>query len=380
MSEQIVNRTNAPIQQGGMSPGYSNTQPGRLHGESVQIQPNAASLLEDAKEEVSLLFKERMEKTLARREMSTNKKDSRQQVLVAKIQELMEQVPDLYKNVKMKLFIERMASNFPATPQELMRHLGEFSSDPTLQFVALQVLEQEARVGGPDKESQLDVIQKATTDLMSSQGEAVRAGLNVSRTASEFAARLNTDTQELRDTYRDAVLDYGGITATYRALIARYGERGESAFETTRKFLMKALSADYNAQGTSIDRPRLKAIMDDMYALKLLGTVQEQCSTLMATMRDRYGQAQSRSGQELMGKVLDIKEQNWVQPSQISAIPSEMNVSGLANQIYFLREVDTVFREIPVKTYNDPADREQLLGASREVLEQLFNKEQEEES
>lgn len=376
MSEQIVNRTSAPVlQSGSMSTNEAVTRQGKLHGENVQVKQSASSLLEDAKEEVSLLFKERAEKTLARREMSTGKKENTQQILIEKIREMMDQVPDLLKNVKMKVLIERMASNFPSTPQQLMRRLEEFSKDPTLQFVALQVLEKEAKAGGADKAEQLKLIQNAATELMNTKGESVRAGLNVSLTASEFADRLKTDVQMLRDAYRDAVLNYGGITQTYRTIVERHKGR---PFETVRKFLMKALGADYNAQGPSIEPSRLKAIMDDMYALKLLGGVHEQCCDIMGTMRDIYEQRDCKDGQDLMGKVLDIKDMDWVQPSQIASIPMEMNVQGIENQIYLLREVDTVFREIPEKTYNDPADRERLLGVSREALEQLFIKEQEE--
>jgi len=376
LSEHIVNQASSATHLRDTLPkGNTIGQQVRLHGENVSINKSTSSLIEDAKEEVSLLFKERAEKKLSRREVSTEKKSRNQQVLVEKVEKLMEQLPDLQKNVKLKLLIQRMASNFPATPQQLMRHLEEFSRDPSLQFVALQMLEREARAGGQESALNLGVIRKTVEGLMSSQGEAVRAGLNVSVTANEFASRLNSDTQKLRDVYRDAVLDYGGITATYRSLISRFNEE---AFETTRKFLMKALSADYNAQGSSIDRPRLKAIMDDMYALKLLGTIHESCSKLMKKIRDYYGQDRCKSGQDLMSMLLDIKDLPWVQPSQFLDVPTAMNVHDLSLQIYLLREMDTVLREIPLKTYRDPADRERLLEVSREVLDQLFNEEEQE--
>ncbi|WP_168188175.1 type III secretion system gatekeeper subunit SctW [Hahella sp. CCB-MM4] len=377
MSDQIINRSSAPVQTGGVTPiSDTVTHQAKLHGEKVQVQQSASSLMEDAKEEVSLLFKERMEKTLARRVMSTDKKENHQQILIEKIREMMDQVPDLLKNVKMKALIERMSSDFPATPQQLMRKLEEFTKDPTLQFAALQLLELEARTaGGTDKEAQLEVIRNASAELMETQGEAVRAGLNISVTANDFASKLNTDNQGLRDFYRDAVLDYGGIADTYRAII---NQHGEDSFETARKFTMKALSADYNAQGPSIEPQRLKAIMDDMYALKLLGGVHEHCSNIMETMRNVYGQSGCGSGQELMGKALDIKEMDWAQPSHIVSVAQEMNVYGIENQIYLLRELDTVFHEFPEKSYKDPVDRDRLLDVSREALGQMFLREQEE--
>jgi type III secretion protein W len=347
---------------------------GKLHGRNIQTIPDVSSLLEDAKEEASLLFSERQEKRLARRNVSGARRGVSRSEEVQKIRDLVNKVPDIYKSLKLKAFIEMLSADFPENSAQLLLRLESFNRDPTLQYVALHLLSFEVESNLEEGAYQQDIIDGAIDELMDKKGPEVRAGLNVSNEASKTEKKLNSSVQELRDTYRDAVLDYGGITETYRSLLKHHGE---GAFETVRKFLERGLKADYEAAGSSIDKSQLKAIMDDMYALKVLGTLHIDCQDIMHTMRKLYGQLECKSGQELMSRILELKDQAWSHVNQVLKIPEEMKIRETEYQSYFLKQVFEVFHRIPEKAYPETEQRHQLLDVFNKAMDVLFKREQE---
>ncbi|MEJ2044105.1 MAG: type III secretion system gatekeeper subunit SctW [Reinekea sp.] len=347
---------------------------GKLHGRNIQTIPDVSSLLEDAKEEASLLFSERQEKRLARRNVSGARRGVSRSEEVQKIRDLVNKVPDIYKSLKLKAFIETLSADFPENSAQLLLRLESFNRDPTLQYVALHLLSFEVESNLEEGAYQQDIIDGAIDELMDKKGPEVRAGLNVSNEASKTEKKLNSSVQELRDTYRDAVLDYGGITETYRSLLKHHGE---GAFETVRKFLERGLKADYEAAGSSIDKSQLKAIMDDMYALKVLGTLHIDCQDIMHTMRKLYGQLECKSGQELMSRILELKDQAWSHVNQVLKIPEEMKIRETEYQSYFLKQVFEVFHRIPEKAYPETEQRHQLLDVFNKAMDVLFKREQE---
>ena len=208
---------------------------------------------------------------------------------------------------------------------------------------------------------------------MKEEGPAIRAGINITPTADEFADDRLGDVQTLRDNYRDAVLDYQGISEAFGALIEKYGEK---ELPPAIRYLLKSLSADISSDGASIDKRKLNLILNDMYRLEVLASLLEQCTELVTKTNECVGSAIPAT--DLLKDVLKFQEDKWIRPEQISPLPSKLCIEEVPREINFLREFKEFIRLIPLKAYNDPEQRSRFLDAAQQALEEAIEREEEE--
>ncbi|MCB1804803.1 MAG: type III secretion system gatekeeper subunit SctW [Candidatus Competibacteraceae bacterium] len=254
---------------------------GSYRGESVQLK-NTSSLIQDALEELGASQSERQEKELAKRDIEEGtKSDQLDRIFKIKnLEELSNQLKDLNKRDLARVLGQLMRMK-NATPRQLREHVRESFKEPAHQFAALSALVEGLREQGAPK-FQRDAAQTALQQLLDEEGPAIRAGINITETAAEFSNGSLGDIQILRDTYRDAVLDYQGLADAFSALNEQYGvEELPHAIE----YMLDALGADLAAGGSSIDKSKLNIIRDDMYRLQVLAGLIEECDLLMEKLR-----------------------------------------------------------------------------------------------
>jgi type III secretion protein W len=342
---------------------------GSYKGEAVERLPDQASLLQDAAEELTEGIEEDQEKDFSERDITEGKQADLYQRLTAikELQELLHQLTDLRKGDLARV-LRRLARQKHANPDELRDLVKQAFKEPAQQYAALLahagLLKQQ---GAPSAA----VAEAAVKQLLDEQGPAIRAGVNVSASATRFAADGFADAQSLRDAYRDAVLDYHGLKEAYGAVLEQHG--GEHMPRTLR-YLLKALGDDLAAGGASIDKARLHAILDDMYRLEVLSGVLEPCCRLAAR-----GAAQTAAdkGAQLLGEVLGLVEDKWTSPERINALPPQYGAGSLPDSIQFLREFRELLRAVPLKAYHDPEQRSRLLDAAQLSLDAAIEQEEE---
>jgi type III secretion system TyeA family effector delivery regulator len=71
-------------------------------------------------------------------------------------------------------------------------------------------------------------------------------------------------------------------------------------------------------------------------------------------------------------------EDKWVGAQKIESMTGTLVPREVEGEIYFLRELNAFFRDIPIKVYADLEGRDRLLQASQEALDHLIQKEEEE--
>ena len=198
----------------------------------------------------------------------------------------LEQVPDLERNQKLADFANSLsASGEPPGPQELRQRAKEFSEDPTHQFLALSFSLGRA-VSGNAEPALIAALEGAIESLREENGPAIQAGLNVSTVAQTFSGEELGSTQDLRDLYRDVVLDCEEINDAFQRIVK--GHPGKT-FDDAVRFLLNALGADLAAAMQSVSRTRLRQIVNDMRQLKSLNSVHQQCQELMLRTQRNYG-------------------------------------------------------------------------------------------
>ena len=90
-----------------------------------------------------------------------------------------------------------------------------------------------------------------------------------------------------------------------------------------------------------------------------------------------YGPQITQAAHLLMKEVLPLKDQRFVDSSKITAIANRLNIRDDEAKIYFLRELHTIVRKLPLKIYNDDQSRQRLLTAIQEAMDNAIDEEEE---
>lgn len=347
---------------------------GSYRGEAVALAQDPISMIEDAAEELTFEVGAKVaEKELKDREI-TNKRDDARVKAIEKIREYLEKVPDIGDREKLNRLLERLTRQPPSTAGQLADAVGESYGDPSHQFVALEFLKNGL---GDDQAALRELAETAQSRLMEEKGPEVTAGLNISATAARFAAQQGGSVQDFRDFYRQTVLGRESLGATYAAILENYGTED---FPATLAFLIKAVGDDLAATRSSIDPTELKLLVDDLSELENLNTIHENSGETLRRINGRFGLAAGKKATDLMKGLLPIMNESWADSNKVARLAPELGIrSNLEAEIYFLREVTEIVRRIPVKVFATPENRDNLLLASQQALDEAIEREENEE-
>ena len=346
---------------------------GTFRGEKVAQVKDPSALLKDAAEELSFSESERAEKKLSKRKLSAER--SLASEAVEKVQQYLEQVPDLEKNQKLSDFVQAMLERKPQPNEEgLRKGAGEFSDDETHQFIALGYLRDKAVTDGADPEF-VTRIEKAIESLQSEKGPSIQAGLNISVVADKFASASLGDTQQLRDFYRDVVLDCSSVRDAYQRITKDHPNK---EFGDAVKFMLNALASDLDAVPQSVSKGRLRQIMDDMYQLRSLNTVHGQCGDLLSRVGRNFGTEPSKTAtQNLLSELLSAQDKAWQGADAFMGLPGKMGLEGSDAEIYFLQGFKELVRFVPLKAFGDEANvRDRVMIAVQQALDVAIDNEE----
>ncbi|MXY55904.1 MAG: YopN family type III secretion system gatekeeper subunit [Gammaproteobacteria bacterium] len=361
---------NATVPLGGAAPvarsGEAPAADGRFRGERVRHVRDPTAELQDAAEELTFAESEVVEKRLSQRRLRSS--DGASSARLERIREYLRDVPDVERNARLAEFASSVLEGGTAADAALLRERArQFSADGTHQHLALTFARDEAVEEGADPHL-VAALDEAIAELDAEQGAAVRAGLNVSAVASDFAGRAGSDVQELRDFYRDIVLDCADIGAAYERVVADHPGRD---FDDAVRFLLRGLGADLAATAQSVSKPHIKQLMDDMYQLKALNSVHEQCEDLVRRVRRNFdADLDSAAPRELLGELLSAQDRAWQAADAFAGLPGKMGVHGDQAGIYLLQGFKELVRFVPLKAFgDDAAKRDRVMISVQQALD-----------
>ncbi|SQC53047.1 Type III secretion outer membrane protein PopN precursor [Pseudomonas aeruginosa] len=192
------------------------------------------------------------------------------------LQEYWKRIPDLESQQKLEALIAHLGSAQLSSLAQLSAYLEGFSSEISQRFLALSRA-RDVLAGRPEARAMLALVDQALLRMADEQGLEIELGLRIEPLAAEASAAGVGDIQALRDTYRDAVLDYRGLSAAWQDIQARFAA---TPLERVVAFLQKALSADLDSQSSRLDPVKLERVMSDMHKLRVLGGLAEQVGAL----------------------------------------------------------------------------------------------------
>jgi type III secretion protein W len=348
---------------------------GKLRGQEVVEERDIASLVQDSLEEVGFSVSEQVESVDV------------QEVVV---EDLSARIEDRIKKIsRLKERIETARSRLdPAKLRELLKTLkqggqqqsgddvrkmvAERFADVTDQYAALDDLLDQLGHGQGSRELRR-ALEEASDSLWTEHSTDIVAGLNVAAVADRFAHGDVEQFQALRESYRQQVKERPPMPATLRNLRQRFGDDqlGERI-----KFLVAAAGHDLDAIVSSVDKEQLGDVVADLSRLQLISSMRAQAATIVGRLDKRFHVPTQKSEWDLLQDSVELMADKWVAAGKVETLGDQVAPLDLECRIYFLRELNAFFRNVPTKAYESLDVRERLLDASQEALDKAIEREE----
>ena len=353
---------------------------GRIGGETVKLQTNSMSLVQQSAEEMTFFASERLQKPL--RHVKFTNRNPIGRMLAKRLEEIFKSFPDLKD--QSKEIVEQLRALKSDNPQALMAKLKDLTPGSHLRFLVLASFVEQGSGGGGRMFSGTalqgaweQVLYEELKRLWREKGKQIKASFNISKSVQSFLDHGGLgQPDELRALYHDSVLNYGGLEQTFEELVKKYGRE---KFRKSVDFLLAALGEDLAGADESIPKPRLRSIIDDMYQLKTLSVIYEKFESVL----QRLGQSVARKVDgffhSMMETFLYIKKNNWAATDRLNKLILTLELTSLSEEIFFMREFRELVRHIPIKMFDDDQARIQLLGVLQDILDERVALEEEEE-
>ena len=346
---------------------------GELMGTAFVVESDPTAELMDSMEELSFQFEEKESKRVGERKMG--EMQGPRSALIKAIESWMAMLPDMPGRDFLTKILRNMRDTMSAgqtpDPRDLLKELARGSTDPSHQFAMLDILEQ---AFGESEGALREIVRQAKAMLAEANGPEIRAGINL---AEEVNARATTpeEMQGLRDMYRGEVIGFTKPQECFRSLLAA---RGAEGLKAAIDFLIAGCGVDLKSSSPSMDKAALGRILTDLGCVQVLQTVLESLEQLGARMGREFGEKCLLNGEQMTGRVMDFTEQSFVLPSGIAEFIGECGVRKLLARMDFARELTLLFRKLSSRLFPHEGDRQRLLDATQEHLDDLITEENEE--
>lgn len=342
---------------------------GKHQGENVKSS-NIASMVADAAEEMSFAFGSKASSKLSQRK--TKQSNDLRNRIKQKAEAYMRRIPDLGGADKLMQFLEHLKKGGKQTPRELLQQGKQEFKDVSHQYAAL-AFAYESLAGDGTAAGLRDTLAQALAQLEAEHGPAIRAGLNVSETASQFAGGKADKTQDLRDFYRHTVLAPESFVDAFESVISHYPDRN---FLEAIAFMVAAVGRDLHARGPSLSPHALKKILDDLYRLEMMGHIYRDSESLLERVFKLFQCRSKKSPRSFMKHFMGLKKETWLQSGQLNEMVEDLGFGAMKVRIFFVQEFQKLIKKIPLKAFDDLEMRERLLEVIVEVRDAAVEEEE----
>lgn len=284
-------------------------------------------------------------------------------------------LPDMQRNRRHHLFLRmlelRLAAQTPLDQAEIRRLAAKCFEDTTQQFAGSRYAEEILRE--QDQNDAAEALAGYGRSLEASDGETIRAGLNISATAESYVESGLGGYCELRKFYNETVKDYRDLISTYISLRKELGPN----FKPGMSFLRESMGADLSAAEPSTEAARLQSLIDDLYQVRFLDDFHDKLSDLIDRLKRDYSLADPCTAMNLTESVLGMVNQEFINPLTFQELSALVGLEELSAEIYLQTQLMNACREIPEKLFVAPEPRERLLHGFQMALDELIAKEEE---
>ncbi len=346
-------------------------QRGELMGTACVVENDPMAELMDSMEELSFQFEEKESKRVRDRKMG--EMQGPRSKLINAVESWTSVLPDMPGREVIARLMRNLRAAFangtPPNAAMLLRELARESTDASHQFAMLDIMEQAC---APGEEEMLALVREAKARLAEAKGAEIRVGINL---ASEINARATTPEEmgDLRDLYRSEVVGFTKPQECFKSLLA---QRGVEGLKDAIDFLISGCGVDLKSSSPSMDAAALGRILTDLQCVQVLQTVLDALTALGKRMGRQFGDTCLLNGEQMTGRVLDLTEQSFVTSPAIAAFIGECGMAKLLAKMDFTRELTGLFRKLSPRLFAKEGDRQRLVDAAQEHLDELIAEEE----
>ena len=343
---------------------------GTFMGRQAAAVDSPMSLLADAAEELTFAADTTDEFELADRKERKTVSES----LIERVRLYQEMMHEAGKTHDMDELTRRLRQG--GGKDQTLREARQRFPDPSDAWAALaESKEALEREGGVDA-GVLDGIRAAMDELQDSEGPAIRAGIQGALAARESGHLGPTD--ELRDMYRQTVLEFGTVNEVFAHILERHGEAG---FEKAMDFLFRALGNDLASDAPSMATTHLESVHASLGQVRLLQSAHTLCERMLDRWENVHGVAGVRDGtlkpMELLGEIVGLREERFLGPMHIDRITARSKAPDIEHEVLFLQELLTTTRNFPSRLFDGDQGRMKVLDAVQERVDEAIAREDE---
>lgn len=336
---------------------------GSLAGEQVRLMPSALSVLENAREEISVSMAT-LGGTRTFKDLQVGAGRGVRRMTLDQIQSYLDNTRAHPDPTELAELIKRLQTS--RQPRDLAQRQ---TRAPAHQYALLQLALDDAKKRGLGADA-VQRLEDAIEALDFERGREVQAGLNTSQAAADFAPDA-AGFENFQQAYTDIVLGENTFAQTLQVVLKRLaGARGQD-FHRGLQALLHALGAELSATHTSTDPRRLQALVQDVYQLEVAGSVLVQCNKLSGDIERQYG-ITSVDPLELMKKLVSFTAERWVMPTRLTEMAEAFHVAGLPERLAFHAGTRDILRDMPVWAFHngDLKAREGVRACMQQVYDE----------
>ncbi len=262
----------------------------------------------------------------------------------------------------------------PSFARQLVKEQGGDATTQYLCLLEVGELISGGQAGADPGGVAADMVREAAAQLLAEDSEFIRADINT----FDVSAHVG-DAQAaaaFRSAYRDVVLASDSLNATLQYLLRAMGEGAGTDFDKVLESTKAALGADLAAARPSADRVRLQHLVTDLYHLKVISTVVDQCTKLGQTLRTRHGMAPFKAT-ELASDLVSLSNERWVDASRVGRLADRFGAARLPSaKVDFLTGARDSLRQLPPLVFSSPESRQSLLDAAQTAIDDAIGVEE----
>ncbi len=255
-----------------------------------------------------------------------------------------------------------------ASADDILKELGREYSDPSDLFLALEGMREELTRERGNRQLK-KAAKQASDTLWEEYRTAIVAGLNAQPIAKRFSRGNVEQFQVLREAYREQIEKEPTLGERLQQLRKKFGD---NELDDRLKYLIAATGRDIESPVTSLDPERLNKILQDLFKLQLLSGTSGKTRDILARMKKRFGLRNSQSEWDLLENMLGIVSDKWIAISKFDDLSTNFVGKDIETRIYFLREINLLAHQLPVKLYNDLESRARVIELSQDALDQAI--------
>ena len=272
---------------------------------------------------------------------------------------------------------DKLARAILKQPDRIRRHAEEAEGDPTAQFLMLMEAADAIESGqaGPDATgTAAAAVREVLEEMFAERGDRILADVNTVETYSRLSSE---QARQFRSVYHDAAIGSETLGGVVSHLLRLVGEANTgSSFADVHRSMIAALGLDLAAVRPSTDKAKLQALINDLYHLEVIGTLIEASDTLAGQLKSRHGLAPFVSTR-LTTDLVNLAGERWVDADHFKRLADRYQaMEPLEATVDFLTGVRNLIKEIPVKVFPTPENRQTLIDAAQGAVDYAIDREE----